>query len=355
MNSYIRSLGLAAVTAAVVSLPVTGQAAEVYGKVIVAVENIDQETNTEDFWQVASYDSRFGVRGDLDTDIEGVKAVYNLEWQLDVADRSTTNETASTNNHISARNQFIGLKGGFGEFLIGRNDTPLKRAQGKVDLFNDRDADIKFLMAGGEVRSNNTFQYTTPKMADAFSVSLMGRPGEQTASPPPAPDADLQNDLADATSLALTYAFGALYLALALDSDIDGVDVDTTRFVAQWTGGNFGLGFLRQTADFSAPVLLANPLAETDDEEVVFFSAYYNLSDRLKLKLQTGTVDNYGSQTGDDGDTTVFGLDYSLSKKTILGFLVAAREGGDGLDVSGSRPQALSRDTIGFNLEHNFD
>jgi predicted porin len=355
VSLYMRSFGLASFTAIAVALPASGSAAQVYGKVIAAVENIDQETNTEDFWQVASYNSRFGVRGDLETDFEGLKAIYNLEWGVDVADRSTTNENTSSNNHITSRNQFIGLKGSFGEFVIGRNDTPLKRAQGKVDLFNDLDPDIQFMMAGGEIRSSNTFQYTTPKIAEAFSVSLMGRPGEQTANPPATPGTDLQNGLADAISLSLTYASGPLYLALARDSDIDGMDVDTTRVVAQWTGSNFGLGFLHQTADFSAPVLLANPLAETDDEEVVFFSAYYNLSDRLKLKLQTGTVNNYGSQSGDDGDTTTFGVDFNLSKKTILGFLVASREGGDNLDVSGSRPEALSRDTIGFNLEHNFD
>lgn len=344
MKAYIRSFALATLSAMAVTVPVSGHAVDVYGKAILAVENIDQETNTEDFWQVASYDSRLGVKGDLDTDIEGLKAIYTIEWQIDMSDRVTTNENTSTNNHISARNQFVGLKGGFGEIIAGRNDTPLKRAQGKVDLFNDRDADIKFLMAGGEVRSNNIFQYSTPKLGDAFGVSLMIRPGEQTAAPT-APAADLENGLADATSASVTYSSGPLYLALALDSDIDGVDVDTTRLVGQWTAGNFAVGLLHQTAEFAA-----------EDEEVLFVSAYYNLTDTVKLKVQNGTVDNYGGGIDDEGDMTAFGVDFSLSKKTVLGLLVASREGGDGLDVSGTaRPEALSRDTVGFNLEHNFE
>lgn len=348
MSAYIRSLALASVAAMAVTIPAAGNAAEVYGKVIAAVENIDQETNTEDFWQVASYDSRFGVRGDLDTDFEGLKALFNLEWQVDVADRNTTNENASSNNHITSRNQFIGLKGGFGEVIAGRNDTPLKRAQGKVDLFNDRDADIKFLMAGGEVRSNNVFQYTSPKLADAVSISIMARPGEQTTAegtPPPLPE--INNGIADATSASVTYSSGPLYLALAVDSDVDGVDVDTTRIVGQWVGSNFGVGILHQTADFTA---LVDPLVESDDEEVTFLSAYYNLSDTLRIKAQTGTVDNYASLRGADGDAAALGLDFSLSKKTILGFLVASRNGGDGLITDD-----LSRDTIGVNLEHNFE
>lgn len=335
-------MALASVTAIAVTVPLVGNAAEVYGKVIVALENIDQETNTDDFWQVASYDSRFGVKGKLATDIEGVEAIYNLEWAVDVTDQSNT-----ASNHITARNQFIGLKGGFGEIVAGRNDTPLKRAQGKVDLFNDRDADIKFLMAGGEVRSNNTFQYTSPKLGDAFSISIMGRPGEQSTpegTPPPLPD--INNGIADATSMSLTYSKGSLYFALAMDSDIDGVDVDTTRLVGQWTNDNFGIGLLQQTAEFGG----------MDDEEILFVSAYYNISDTVKLKVQNGTVDNYGSLTGADGDTAAFGVDFALGKKTILGLLVASREGGDGLFAVGpSGPEALSRDTLGVNLEHNFD
>ncbi len=357
MNSYIRSLAVASVAAMAVTVPVTGHAVEVYGKAILALENIDQETNTEDFWQVASYDSRLGVKGDLDTDMEGLKAFYNIEWQVDMADRSTTNETAATNNHISSRNQWVGLKGGFGEFIIGRNDTPMKRAQGKIDLFNDRDADIKFLMAGAEVRSNNIFQYSSPKISDAFTISIMGRPGEQTTAAtatPPLPE--INNGLADATSISGTYSSGHLYVAVALDSDVDGVDVDTTRLVGQWTGDNFGIGFLHQTADFSAPILLASPTADTDDEEVLFLSAYFNISDMTKLKFQTGSVDNYGSMVGADGDATTFGVDFALSKKTILGILVAQREGGDGLFIAGTGgPEARSRDTLGVNLEHNFE
>ncbi len=360
MNAHLRSLVVAAISAMAVTTPVASHAVEVYGKAILAVENIDQETNTEDFWQVASYDSRLGVRGDLDTDIEGLKAIYNIEWQIDMADRSTTNEATSSNNHISSRNQWVGLKGGFGEAVAGRNDTPLKRAQGKVDLFNDRDADIKFLMFGGEVRSNNTFQYSSPKIADAFTVSIMARPGEQTTAegtPPPLPE--INNGLADATSVSLTYASGPLYLSLAADSDIDGLDTDTTRIVAQWTADNYGIGVLHQTADLSGPILLANPLAETDDEEVTFFSAYYNVTAMTRLKVQSGTLSNYGSIIEADGDATTFGVDFALSKKTILGILVASREGGDGSNMYVVDPdgelEIRSRDTIGINLEHNFE
>ena len=31
----------------------------------------------------------------------------------------------------------VGLKGAFGKVFMGMHDTPTKKAQGKVDLFND--------------------------------------------------------------------------------------------------------------------------------------------------------------------------------------------------------------------------
>src|SRR5687767_13059141 len=120
MNSYIRSLALAAVSAMAVTVPATGSAAEVYGKVLVGVENVEDDSDevevdidlvtgditvteqeSSDYWQVKSYDSRFGVKGDVETDVEGVKAIYNLEWAVDVSDQGNT-----SNNHITARNQY---------------------------------------------------------------------------------------------------------------------------------------------------------------------------------------------------------------------------------------------------------
>ena len=42
-------------------------------------------------------------------------------------------------------NQYVGLKGSFGELLVGRNDTMLKQALGMANKLNDYVVDIKRL------------------------------------------------------------------------------------------------------------------------------------------------------------------------------------------------------------------
>jgi predicted porin len=64
--------------------------------------------------------------------------LYLFEWQVDLTDNSDS-------DNIQSRNQYVGLKGDLGTFLLGRNDTVLKNSQGKIDLFSDYVADLKGL------------------------------------------------------------------------------------------------------------------------------------------------------------------------------------------------------------------
>jgi predicted porin len=383
MNSYLRTLAVASLAALAVTVPAASSAAEVYGKVLVGVDNVEDDSNklevdvdletgevtvteeeASDFWQVKSYDSRFGVKGELETDVEGVKAIYNLEWAVDVSDQGNT-----SNNHITARNQYIGLAGGFGEFVVGRNDTPFKRAQGKIDQFNDFDPDIKVLMDGGENRLGNTFQYTSPKLGDAFTISIMGIPGEEATGEDP------RSGVADGTSISFTYNKESLYVALALDSGVEAEDVDANRIVGQWTGDNFGLGLLIQSTDYAPqfqaafeedgldPELINSIMSEfIDDEEVTVISAYYKAGD-TKWKAQFGTVENYAGFAIDEsleglpisgitfnGEMMAIGFDHSLSKQTTIGARYMTRDGGDGLLV-----EQLSRELLGANLVVSFE
>jgi predicted porin len=335
MKPSILKFGLAAAVA-VLSLPLSLHAeTDVYGKLLLAIEHIDDETDANDYWDVKSYDSRFGVKGDFATDNESLKVIYQLEWAVDVSD-----EVNSSEDHIKARDQYVGLQGGFGRFIVGRSDTPFKKAQGGVDLFNDY-IDIKVLMAGGENRLSSIFQYSTPKLADAITVSIMGRPGEE---------ADGENNgLADAISTSVAYDSDSLYLALAYDSDIDGEDVKGTRLVATWKLGDFGIGGLVQSTDWNT----------ADNEQVVLLSGYYKTGN-IKWKAQFGRTENYDgitanfAGTDNTADYAAIGLDYSLSKQTTLGGYIANLEGGDGLAVDPLIGGPYTKDIFGVILVHSF-
>ena len=104
-----------------------------------------------------------GVKGYEDLG-GGLKANYMLECGVN-PDGDGTDNTAG----FSRRNQWVGMSGdSWGEFRVGRHDTPLKLAQGNFDQFNDTDADIQNTTLG-EQRIDNTITYVTPSFS-GFTV-----------------------------------------------------------------------------------------------------------------------------------------------------------------------------------------
>jgi len=134
-----------------------------YGRADLSFQSTDDGAGS--FTEVKSNASRVGLKGGykLNDDLE---VVYKAEFQVDIAGGKKFDDLdgKSHEEFWKARNQYVGLKGGFGEVLIGRNDTILKQSQGKVDLFNDLEGDIKVLWAG-ENRLTDTLTYKSPKFA----------------------------------------------------------------------------------------------------------------------------------------------------------------------------------------------
>src|SRR5690606_16793924 len=93
----------------------------------------------------------------------GLSASYGIEFGVDLADLSGSDK-------IRSRNQYVGLKGDFGAVTIGRNDTMIKQTQGKLDQFNDYEADLKGIWKG-ENRLSDTITYVSPAFGD-FTVGL---------------------------------------------------------------------------------------------------------------------------------------------------------------------------------------
>jgi predicted porin len=183
-----------------------------YGKVDVSLQSSEEGEGR--FTELKSNASRFGVKGDYALD-DGLSVVYKLEWQVDVSDEGG-------DKNFKSRNQYVGLKGGFGEFRLGRHDTALKMSQGKTDLFGDYEADIKRLWKG-ENRVNDSISYFTP--------TFSGFAGQLTYIVADSAEGE------DALSVAVSYGDAGLkksnvYAALAYDSEVNGYD--TLRASAQF-------------------------------------------------------------------------------------------------------------------------
>lgn len=288
---------LAIAIASGLALPLAANAdATVYGIVHMTYGTIDTgTTGGVDNWQVENVASRLGFKGSEDLG-NGLSATYKLEYSVD--------PDAGSGAGLGRRNQYVGLKGGFGEVRIGRHDTPLKMSQGKFDQFNDTYGDIKEI-TGADNRVDNVVAYIN-KFTEEFTFALALIPGEgdgQTTG---------GDGPADSFSVAGMYSAGPLYVALAFDSyddtagglaDAEGVE-DVTRLTATYAMGTMQFGFLYETQSG------VNSGPDADGMGVSFGMGMGK--NKVKFQYLTGEVDNNGPET----TSMSVGYDWGLSKRT---------------------------------------
>ncbi len=262
----------------------------VYGKANVSIQNADEADDTQ--LEVVSNASRIGVKGGEDIS-SGLKAIYQFEYQTEVDDGAG----GSSNQTFTQRNIFVGLQGSAGTIIAGKFDTPTKTAQEKIDLFNDLEGDINYIVSG-ETRASNIVQYTTPAAWGPFAVNVATVAAENQA-----------ND--DGTAVSLTYTTPGVYLAVASEQDVSLQETDITRLVGRFTFGAVQLGALYELAS-------ADVLGTDVDTDAFIVSAKFNATDKFALKAQYGDA---GEDLADfDADATQLnvGFDYVLSKNTTL-------------------------------------
>ena len=271
-TSVVLAMAMAA-AASVQADPVT-----VYGQLNVSAQSSDEGEGR--FSELKSNSSRFGLKGDYELE-DGLKLVYQLEWAVDLADVSGA-------ENITARNQYVGLAGNFGEVRLGRHDTALKDAQGKIDLFSDYEADVKALWKG-EVRASDSITYLSPKF-NGFGLHV-------TYVMEDAADAE------DAISASVYYGDEALkdsnfYAAVSMDSEVAGYDA--VRAQAQGKVAGAKLGAMYHTQENIVTGL---------EQDGWLVSAAYPFG-KTELKAQY--------QTLEDDDAISLGVDYKAGKNTTL-------------------------------------
>ncbi|WP_372763308.1 porin [Pseudoalteromonas sp.] len=142
---------------AAVCLPTVSVAAEysVYGKAEVQIAKTDTGVMryADEGTQIDAPFSRIGIKGQHTLN-EYFTAVFKYEVQVKGFEHDDTNDP------FAARNTYLGLKGAFGEVVVGRNDSRFKYSEGKLDGFNETQADIAQVIAGQD-RLGDTITYTS--------------------------------------------------------------------------------------------------------------------------------------------------------------------------------------------------
>lgn len=329
----------------------------VYGKINVSYQTIEEQRDgatTRDNWDMRSNLSRLGVKGSVPLN-QDLKAIYKLEYEV-IVDEA---QGGSGGSDFKQRNTYGGLQGAWGTVIFGRNDTPTRMIQGKVDRFNGLyTGDINSVMTG-EQRENEIVIYTAPKIADSLILNIAFMPGDDSG----APGDDEDDGFADSISASATYTTDILHLALSTDLDIDNTDL--VRFVGEFVGGDFRVGGIFQMAeeaddggmdglsglaDYATSDIASGGLGLViEEQDAYLLSGQYSIQ-QWTLKVQYGLSENTLTGISDDLELTqiALGADYKFNKASKLFTYYAMVEGEiDGLDDT-------DNETFGVGYELKF-
>ncbi|HEA17358.1 hypothetical protein LCGC14_1473630 [marine sediment metagenome] len=262
---------------------------DIYGKAEVQIANTDNGTMryAKKGTQIDAPFSRIGVKGQHAL-TDSLKAVFKYEVQVKGFEHDNTDEP------FSARNTYLGLAGDFGEVVVGRNDTRFKYSEGKVDNFNETQADIAQLLPGQD-RLGDTITYSSKSFAGA-QLSLTYA---------------LQDDSANnEAGYAATLIYGDrglknknYYVAI---SHIDSLNnINASRIVGAWQKNKLQLGAIYQHSE---------SVDGTKSGNGYVLSASYSI-DKWQPKLQFASDDSTIRQSTKGSQWTA-GVDYLFDKQT---------------------------------------
>ncbi|WP_317931363.1 porin [Halioxenophilus sp. WMMB6] len=273
-SSILLPLALLPALCAAEETPAQG---ELYAKL-----NVDGQYSDEGdggFTEIRSNNSWIGVKGTLPVE-EGITAVYRLEWKVDIT-------AEDGDESLTERPQYVGIRTGYGEVTLGRNFTAVWMAQGKIDLYNHYEGDIKTIWKG-ENRLSDVATITTPSYRDARLIITY--------------QAEKEADGDSAVSAGLFYGDQSLkksrlFAAVAHDFDVEGFDVTRASVQFKLAGGK--LGFMAQTQE---------PADGQGDSRSGSLVSYAYPIGKWELRGQL--------QTMEKDTTSNLGVDYHFGKRT---------------------------------------
>jgi predicted porin len=246
--------------------------------------------------------SRFGMRGSENLG-GGMRAIFQLEAGLSMADGTTT-----ANSQLFNRHAWVGLTGGFGELTVGRQDT-LHRTMNLgnySDVATEGELSVTTSNSGLQLmqnfgsRVNNAIRYTSPTMS-GVQVRVQSAIGQRAT--------------ASTNGILVTYNQGPLRAAIAHEY-YDGAGVaGPSRWNEVTTiGGQYNLGFATlalgyQTTDKLLAANTATATSNISGEHSAYnIGLIYPVTKALGLRVQ---YTQSTTKTPAVGTTAATSRDYS--------------------------------------------
>lgn len=258
--------------------------------------------------------SRLGVRGVEDLG-GGLKALFNIEHRFKA-------DTGAADSTFWAGRSVVGLEGGFGQVVLGREYTPARNIANRADPWGgDTVGKMEPILFGGilPTRQDNSITYSSPSF------------GGLRAQAQVAVDEVAGNDNKAYYGLNLSYAAGPLSLAYGYDKS--GVDDNTWHLV---TAG-YDFGAFRLVGAYGQ----GTPETGADKHRSYMIGATAPVG-AGEVKLAYGKLEEVDPDS-DVSSKFAIGYHYALSKRTTVYF-----------DVANDRELSDHKTGVDFGLKHNF-
>jgi predicted porin len=247
----------------------------------------------------------------------GLKALWQIQTFFTAGGTGASSDTSNgvAADSFSSGNTFVGLAGGFGTVILGKNESPVKMLGRKIDFFGNQIGDNRNLTSGFDTRPNNQIAYTTPSMS-GFTGAVSYWSNSDTG-------AAVDNSV-DGWAAAGTYDNGPLMLGLGYEKHNTGNAVGVTSDEKAW---RLSVGYTIADLKLVALYQDANDLGGVNgaDRKLWGVGAGYNMGNIL-LKAQYYKADDVDNVNNSGADMFALGVDYSLSKRTKLQFAYAATD-----------------------------
>jgi predicted porin len=303
-----------AVAAALVAPAAAMADTTLYGKLHASVGAVKTTTGgvTTSRNVVESHASRFGIKGATALD-NGMEATYGLEYGIDLDGDGTAGRNPS------ARNTFVGLKGGFGEVRVGRHDTPAKLATAGQDVFADTYGDMLRIITTDNDRVDNAVAYINKFGPVGFAAAHST--GTGVTGVPLVPGDDANSTQNNANTFMVNYGNGPWYAGLGHTAIQNAVKKT-----------NLGLGYKAEAGHQVNLVMENSKVAGTNVKtKAALVNGVYKMGN-VSLKAQYGESKLTGA--GKEKLTSV-GVDYNLGKKTSV-YLLASENKNDAKVLNGT-------------------
>jgi predicted porin len=286
--------------------------------------------------------SRIGFKGTEDLG-NGLKALFTLEYGIDPTDNqgigaNSTSGTANSNTtSTTARQQFVGLTGGFGTAVAGRLQTagydwsavsntfhgsainPLNTVQGGLLAKGTTSAVAAGnTLLGQSSRANNAVAYISPSFG-GFVVAVNHARLSEGATNTGTASSDGVANLISGTYTAGPAVASLVYASASTGTVIGNANATTNGHFTEWgLGGGYDFGVVNLKASYQRQSVDKAYAANNGNDKAYQISALIPVTAAGKVNIGWAKLKKDSTAASDDASSWTLAYLHSLSKRTTV-------------------------------------